>query len=442
MRILFASYAEKNHFLSMVPLAWALRTGGHEVRAASQPALVDVIADTGLTVVPVGKDHMLGRLMAPNGTTSDGTTPDGTTLDGTTLDGTAVLEAEPGFDLAERDLERFTWDYLTTGYSQFVPWWWKVVNEPMIDDLTALCRQWRPDLVIWEPTTYAAPIAAAAVGAAHARFLWSHDLLGRMRARFLRLLSQRPADSRQDILAEWLDARMRPLGGAFSEEMTTGHFTVDPFPASLRIDTGADLHHVPVRHIPYSGRAVVPHWLRGDAERRRVCLTVETTLTERFGRSAVPVREILDSLADLDLEIVASMPPAEQEKLGHVPDNVRVMNGAPLHALMPTCSALINHGGAGAALTAAGYGVPQLVVPHPQMFDEPLTAERIADLGAGLALPCRDATGDHVRENLLRLLDDPAYAKGAGQLREEMAAMPTPNGVVAEIERLVAEYRP
>ena len=40
MRILFASIAEKTHFLGMVPLAWALQTAGHEVRVASQPEMV------------------------------------------------------------------------------------------------------------------------------------------------------------------------------------------------------------------------------------------------------------------------------------------------------------------------------------------------------------------------------------------------------------------
>ncbi len=36
MRVLFTTYAEKTHFLAMAPLAWALRTAGHEVVVASQ----------------------------------------------------------------------------------------------------------------------------------------------------------------------------------------------------------------------------------------------------------------------------------------------------------------------------------------------------------------------------------------------------------------------
>lgn len=59
MRILFATYSEKTHFLSMVPLAWALRSAGHDVRVASQPELVDVITTAGLPAVPVGEDHKL-----------------------------------------------------------------------------------------------------------------------------------------------------------------------------------------------------------------------------------------------------------------------------------------------------------------------------------------------------------------------------------------------
>ena len=43
MRVLFAAHAERTHFYSMIPLAWALRTAGHEVYVASQPALTDDI---------------------------------------------------------------------------------------------------------------------------------------------------------------------------------------------------------------------------------------------------------------------------------------------------------------------------------------------------------------------------------------------------------------
>ncbi|SDH93924.1 glycosyltransferase, activator-dependent family [Sinosporangium album] len=416
MRVLIATYSEKTHFLGMVPLAWALRTAGHEVLVASQPELIDAIAGTGLTAVPVGRDHSLYRRFA-----------------WARLQG---LDDDPGFfDVGDRWPDDLTWSRVRWGYREVVTWWWKVVNEPMLDDLADLCRAWRPDLVLWEPGTHAAPVAAAASGAAHGRVLWSADLYGRMRADFLRLAAEQPASEREDALGEWLAARISAYGGAFSEHMTRGHFTVDPMPRSIGLDSG--VRRVPMRYVPYNGRAVVPDWLREPADRPRVCLTMGVSADERLGRHAVSVSDVLDALADLDVEIVAPLPHAPPGFTA--PPNARVTGFVPLHALLPTCAAMINHGGPGTVCTTLFHGVPQLLLPRT-LLDDPLVARNIAEQGAGLALPSAEATGTAVREHLLRLLDEPSFAEGAARLREEMLAMPGPNAVVPLLEELTATY--
>ncbi|MFI6507769.1 activator-dependent family glycosyltransferase [Streptosporangium sp. NPDC050855] len=417
MRVLFVSHAERTHFLGMVPLAWALRNAGHEVRVASQPELTGVITGAGLTAVPVGADHMLQQLL----THGDSLDPD----------------APPPFDMAEDRPERLTWEYLRRGYhDELVPWWWRVVNDPMIGELTAFCRHWRPDLVIWEPATYAGAIAAKACGAAHARMMWSLDLFARMRGHYLRVRREQ-APHERDAMAEWLGARGAKVGVAFSEDMTTGQFTIDHTPASLRLDV--PLPYVPLRYIPYNGTAVVPPWLHVPPVKPRVCLTLGTSATERLDGYSVDVQDILTHLADLDVEVVATLPEKQQAELENVPGNVRLVSFVPLHALAPTCSAVIDHGGPGTVFTVASHGVPQLMAP--KLFDEPVLAENLAARGAGLVLHGRDASGPRVREHLLRLLGEPSFAEAAGRLRAEMEAMPTPNELVGELERLTAEHR-
>jgi len=54
MKVLFTTWAWPSHFFPMVPLAWALRSAGHEVRVASGPELERTIRDAGLPAVPVG----------------------------------------------------------------------------------------------------------------------------------------------------------------------------------------------------------------------------------------------------------------------------------------------------------------------------------------------------------------------------------------------------
>ncbi|MFF3444706.1 activator-dependent family glycosyltransferase [Streptosporangium sp. NPDC002721] len=419
MRVLFTAYAEKTHFLGMVPLAWALRNAGHEVRVASQPELTGVITGAGLTAVPVGRDHILHRLV------------------GMTKEQAPSAPQPPSYDLAEDRPEVLTWKYLKEGYgAQFVPWWARVVNDPMIGELTEFCRHWKPDLVIWEPVTYAGAIAAKACGAAHARMLWSLDLFTRMRGHYLRARAEH-APHERDAMAEWLGARAAKAGTTFSEEMTTGHFTIDPTPASLRLDLPHT--YLPLRYIPYNGVAVVPSWLHTPPAKPRVCLTLGTSATERLDGYSVSVQDVLTSLADLDVEIVATLPEKQQAELHHVPDNTRLVSFVPLHALAPTCSAVISHGGSGTFLTMAGQGVPQLIEPF--MFDDELRAERLAGQGAGLVMHGRDASGPRVREHLLRLLEEPSFAESAGRLRAEIEAMPTPNELVPQLERLTAEHR-
>ena len=58
MRVLFTSWAWPTHYYQMVPLAWALRAAGHEVRAASAPALSATIAASGVPAVGVGDDSV------------------------------------------------------------------------------------------------------------------------------------------------------------------------------------------------------------------------------------------------------------------------------------------------------------------------------------------------------------------------------------------------
>ncbi|MFF5246038.1 activator-dependent family glycosyltransferase, partial [Streptosporangium sp. NPDC000095] len=389
---------------------------GHEVRVASQPELTDVITGAGLTAVPVGRDHELRRLSRTR---------------------EHVAPGAPVFDMAENRPEILTWEHLKWGYGGVVPWWWRVVNDPMIVELTDFCRHWKPDLVIWEPLSYAGAIAAKATGAAHARFMWGLDLFARMRGHYLRVKEQQPPGDRQDVLAQWLTARAAKVGTTFSEDMTSGHFTIDYTPTSLRLDLPHT--YLPLRYIPYNGTAVIPPWLHTPPTKPRICLTLGTSATERLDGYSVPVQDILTHLADLDIEIIATLPEKQQAELHHIPTNTRLVSFVPLHALAPTCSAVISHGGTGTFLTMAGQGVPQLIEPF--MFDDGLRAERLAGLGAGLVVRGGEATGARVREDLLRLLGDPSYTHAAARLREEMHTMPTPNDLVPELERLTAHHR-
>ncbi|MET8054996.1 activator-dependent family glycosyltransferase [Streptosporangium sp. NPDC005286] len=420
MRVLFATIPEKTIFLPSVPLAWALRTAGHEVRVASQPKFADVITQAGLTAAPVGRDADFWWDVK--------------------LDPKLLEQARAGLPMpwkVAEDRTDVTWESLLDAYGGTVPHEQKPHNFPLIAGMVDFARHWRPDLVIWEPFTSAGAIAAKACGAAHARLLWSVDVFGVTREHFLRLQAEQPPEERADPLADWLAGYGRKYGFDFTEDMITGNFTIHQFPTSIGVE--ADLHYLRTRYVPYGGPAVVPKWLWTPPRRPRVALTLGTTATEHFGGYAANVQDILDALADLDIEVVATIAESEQAKLRRVPDNARLVSYVPLHALVPTCTAVIHHGGAGTLSTVALHGIPQLALPYH--FEGPLISRRLAEHGAGLAIPSALGTGPAVRKALLRLLNDPVFRDRATGLRNEVRALPTPNELVPQLEELTAKYR-
>jgi len=415
MRVLMTSLAIEAHFNGTVPLAWALRSAGHEVRFASQPALTERITAAGLAAVPVGTDHTHNELVRTLGAELTGFYRD--------IDFT-------GRDAGLLDLKAANLLLTATFYAQ-------ANNDSMIDDLVDYARFWQPDLVLWEPFTFAGAVAARVTGAAHARLLWGPDLFLRTRGRLREELDRLPPQRREDALAEWLTWTLDRFGSTFDEEVVTGQWNIDQMPAGIRVNSGQQ--SVPMRYVPYNGPSVVPDWLRSEPRRPRVCLTLGITVREKAYPSLVSLDDLFTAVADLDAEIVATVDAGQLADVSSLPDNVRVTEFVPLHALLPTCAAVVHHGGAGTWSSAAAAGVPQLVVAG--MWDNVYRAERLAELGAGIYLPPHEVTPALLRDGLERLLSKPSFAEEAARLRDRIQAEPSPAEVVPALVELTARHR-
>lgn len=411
MRVLITNFAHDTHFQSCVPLAWALRAAGHEVRVASQPAFADSIVGAGLTAVPVGTDHRLMEVMAEVGA--------------------ELQRYSTNLDLATRP-ELSSWDFLYHLDEKSVSGFYSVINnESFTGELVEFAREWSPDLVLWEQFTFAGAVAARACGAPHARLLWGSDLTGHFRREFLLRLSEQDPARRRDPLREWLTGLAAPFGLDFDEEMVVGRWSIDPLPTRFRLDTG--LWTIPLRYIPYNGPAVVPNWLKRNGERRRVCLTTGNSGTH-FSTDPVVHHRFLSTLAEVDAEIVVTADPEPLRAVGPLPDNVRVVPFVPLHVLLEHCAAVIHHGGAGSWNTAIHCGIPQINLPF--LWDATVRARQIEEEGAGLNLSPSEVTAEELRDGLRRVLDEPSFTEQARRLREEALAEPSPHDVVATLEQL------
>ncbi|MBM7769822.1 glycosyltransferase (activator-dependent family) [Actinokineospora baliensis] len=408
MRILFVAHSEKTHYFSMVPLASALRTAGHEVRVATQPDMAPAVVESGLVAVPLGSDHKWKQVMQEKGDDS---------------------WAARVVDAVTNDVDH---DALFTFFDETTRDYFRTVNnEEFVADLVGYARFWQPDLVIWEQFTWAGAVAAEAVGAAHARMLWGADVVTRSRLRFLD-----GVDHRGDPLADWLTELLTRHGGEFSERVVTGHWTIDPGPPGHRIDNGLDV--LPVRYIPYNGPASLPSWLAETPTKPRVAVTAGVSVRGYFGFDMFSLGA-LHAFADMDIEVIATLLPMPGETADAAPANARVFDFVPMAGLLPTCAAVVHIGGAGIQSTAAVHGVPQLILPG--FWDTVVRAGKVVESGAGLSILPHEVTLEHVRDSLARLLEDPAFREGAKRLQEDVLSAPSPNDVVADLERRVADVR-
>lgn len=415
MRILFTAHAEKTHFFGMVPLAWALRTAGHEVRVATQPDMAEAVTEAGLTAVPLGSDHRWKQFMETN---QDVEWP-----------ARAAEALTYSADMGHDELLRF-FDETTTRYFRTVN------NDEFLDALVEYSRWWKPDLIVWEQFTWAGAVAAQVTGAAHARMLWGADVVARSRNDFLARLAERPEDQRVDPLRDWLTECLARHGAAYDETVANGQWTIDPTPPSHQIDNGLTV--VSVRYVPYNGPAELAEWLTAEPAKPRVAVTAGISVRSYFGFDAFGV-SALQAFAGLDIELIATLRPGPGESVDMAPENATVVDFVPMHALLPTCSAVIHIGGAGVQSTAAYYGVPQMILPG--LWDTLVRGDHLEQSSAGLSVPADQITPERVRDCLVRLLEDPAFREGAAALRKDVLAAPSPNEVVPVLEELTARHK-
>lgn len=392
MRILFAASGWPTHYMSMVPLAWALRAAGHEVWVAAQPSMHITIVRSGMPAVPVGVDVDYVAVRKR-------------TLPHERSDGAGSRDAAELRDAAERD------DGGLFGA-------WNEATSAALDDTVAFARAWRPDLVVGDTMAPAALVAAHVLGVPGVRHLWGPDILGTPEgAKVL------------DILPGYREQYERH---GVTVAGDPAHRTVSPCPPSLQ-QPGVP-ERLSLRWVPYNGTGAAPDWLGTTPARPRVCVTWGTSTTDVLGHDDTTVPDVLTALAGFDVEVVVTVTAAERGRLGPLAPGVRVLENMPLHLLMPGCDLLVHQGGFMTALTAAHHGVPQLLVP--QLPNQVADAQVLANAGVARHLPAPEADLDALRAAVAEVLGGRSYRAAADLLRKEILAQPSPEDVAGTLVAL------
>jgi hypothetical protein len=134
-------------------------------------------------------------------------------------------------------------------------------------------------------------------------------------------------------------------------------------------------------------------------------------------------RLVISALADEPIDLVVTVG-RNQDPAALLPQpaNVRVERFIPQADLLPSCSAIVHHGGAGTTFGALAHGVPQVILP--QGADNFEHAAMCETAGVAVTLRPDELTGDTLVASVRRVLREPSYTTASNRCAAEIAAMP------------------
>jgi len=364
MKILFTAVGNEGHINPMLPLADAFRAAGHKVAIATGPDMCPQIAERGLEAIAAGLSSMEQRNLA------------------------GPLRA----GLAPQAGMAFAMETLFT----------RIHAPRMLPDLLLAIDAFGPDLIVHESAEFAAPLAGTLRDVP-----FVHHGYGVLRPPELQ---RRATVSMAELWREY-GRDIPDRAGMFT------NLYLDVCPPGLQIGDP------PCPRLPLRMVAPVRSSVAVRPDRAQVLLTFGTV----FHRDVAMVADLARKVARLPVDlVVTSGPGVDPADFEPQPANVRVVLFMPLADVLPTCAAVVTHGGSGTVLATIAHGMPLVFVP--QGADHFLNAERVGAVGAGIL-----ADVETVTERLELVLRDPGYRQEAGRLGDEMAAMPPPAFVVDQL---------
>ena len=140
------------------------------------------------------------------------------------------------------------------------------------------------------------------------------------------------------------------------------------------------------------------------------------------------LQAIVDALAALPVRAVVTTA-GQGQVVGA--GNVRVVDYVPHAQLLPETDVFVTHGGLGSCAAGLAAGVPLVCTPIDR--DQPLNAERVVALGAGIT-----TTPSGVAEAIQMLLADDAYRAAARAIAEQSRAEGGAEAAIADLEAMTS----
>jgi UDP:flavonoid glycosyltransferase YjiC (YdhE family) len=378
MRFLMTTHSGAGHFGPMIPFAHALLRAGHEVLVGVPRSAAPMVVRAGLEPYPL--DEPLWEIEAPY------------------WEAASATDDDAAAKIAVTDV------------------FGRLRGPAMLPGLLDVVAGWRPDVVIHEITEIAGVAAAERHGVPHVRLgiglvmnqHWGLELLNPPLEELRSRIGLRP-DPRGGRLAGSPFVTQAPRS---LESPSAGRDTAWRFRAPL-------------------GGERLPDWWPGNDD--PLVYVSYGTAVPNIDEFRAICRDTIETVADLPIRVLFTVgDQTDPDTLGPLPPSVHVERWVPQADVMPHAAAMVGHGGSGSTLMAMAAGVPLAVVPF--FADQPMNAERIAELGAGIALPRGAAAIPELPGAIAALLHDRTYARRAGLVAADIAELPPVDDAVTALE--------
>ena len=384
MRFLFSSHPLAGHLNPLVPGALAARAAGHSGAFVVPPGFSDKIDRIGFAAIPCGPawaDEPIASVHA------------------------RALELEDtAFFLSEL--------YARVAARTFAP--------PLLD----IIADWRPDVIVSDPTEFGSWVAAERAGIPRVFNLWGLVLpeaflialagpgLAELRA-FLDL----PPDPQLETLAHATKLLFGPRGYQ-----------------SPGLEIPESVHFFRPDVFDQSGNEGLPSWVSELPSRPTVYVTLGTV----FNTHSNLLETILKGLAGEALNAIVTVGrDRDPSQFAGLASNIRVERYVPQSLLLPHCDAVISHAGYGTVMGSLACGLPSVLIPITA--DQPMHAKRCEEIGVAISLDRGDLAPERVRDAAWRVLRESGFRTSARALADEISTMPGSDASVALIEQIVRE---
>jgi UDP:flavonoid glycosyltransferase YjiC (YdhE family) len=285
--------------------------------------------------------------------------------------------------------------------------------------LREACAEWRPDVVVREPSEFGSAVAAE--------------------------LHQVPCARVAIGLASLEELALQIAAGALDELRRSVGLAADPNAGAVRHSSFLTLFPLALED-PAASQQPRTHrfrdpawddpapelpdwWDGGDAP---LVYVTFGSVAGGMEMAAEVYGMAIEAAADLPVRVLLTTGhDADPAAFGSKPSNVHVEHWVPQAQILGHARGVVCHGGSGTTLGALAAGVPLVVVPL--FADQPDNARRVEALGAGVAVHPPDPVA--IREALRRVLSGESYRGAARALAAEMRSLPPVDAALELLER-------